>query len=67
MSCMEDLDKIDNICTCMVGSLIEVHFFGIMKEDEGAQGGDRDNVVLDKAIQHVQICCQRDEIDEAAC
>lgn len=26
--------EIDNICTCMVGSLIEAHLFESMKHDE---------------------------------
>ena len=60
---MEDLWKIYNICTYMVGSLIETRLFGSMKEDKecdydhiligdfSAQGGDKENVVLEKTIQ----------------
>ena len=52
---MKDLLKIYNICTCMVGSIIEAHLFGSMKEDEecdydhtliddsSAQSGDKEN------------------------
>ena len=46
MSCMEDLDKIYNICTCMVGSLIEAHIFGNMEEDEGC---DYDHTLIDSS------------------
>ena len=52
---MEDLSKIYNICTCMVGSLIEAQLFGSMEKDEesdfdhtliddpSAQGGGKEN------------------------
>ncbi len=54
-TCMEDLKQVYNICTCMVGSLIEAHLFGSMEEDEecdydhtliddsSAQGGDKED------------------------
>ena len=31
---MEDLQKVNNVCTCMVRSRVEGHLFGSMKEDE---------------------------------
>ena len=60
---MKDLLKIYNICTCMVGSLIEAHLFGGMEEDEecdydrtlidysSAQGGDKSNISKDVVIE----------------
>ena len=55
---MEDLYKICNIFTCMVGSLFEAHLFGSMKEDEECdmimwidKVVTRKIVVLEKTIQ----------------
>ena len=54
---MEDLWKIYNICTCMLGSLIEARLFGSMEEEEcdkdrtliddsSARGGDKENCIV---------------------
>ena len=52
---MEDIQKTYNICLCMVGSLVEAHLSGSMKDEEecdydpmlivdySARGGDREN------------------------
>jgi hypothetical protein len=70
---MKDLQKIYNICTCMVGSLIEAHLFESMDEheveydydytlidDSSAQGDDKEKLwCWKRQFQHVQGCCQR--------